>query len=134
MAKSSRVCTALRRSLIWAALTLILVTASSGASKKSRVFRAEFEQVWTAGVEVAKEVFYHTDVPSRDGRLSFRTGVFRGYRFEVGFSDLGSGKTRVEMELRTNPHALAPFSRDAWRHGNRYLQLLGQKIQRGAQK
>ena len=98
------------------------------------MFHAEFEQVWTARVGVAKEAFYHTNIPSREGRLRFRTGVFRGYRFEVPFFDLGPGKTRVKMELRTNPHVLEPFGRDAWRHGNRYVQLIGERIQWGAQK
>ena len=105
-----------------------------GACKKSRVFHAEFEQVWTAGVGVAKEAFYHTDIPNREGKLRLRTGVFRGYCFGVGFFDLGPGKTRVEMELRTNGRVLELSCRDAWRHGNRYLQLIGERIKRGSQK
>jgi hypothetical protein len=32
-----------------------------------------------------------------------------------------------------NPHALEPFSGDAWRHGNRYRQRIGEKVHRGAQ-
>ena len=124
-------CTALRRFLVWVALTLTFVTASLGGGKNSRLFHAEFEQVWTAGVEVAKEAFYDTDITSPEGRLRFLTGVFRGYRFEVSFINIGPGKTRVEMVLRTNPYVSQLFRRDAWRHGNRYLQLIGEKIRRG---
>jgi len=121
-------------SLACALLALILATPAAGAAKKSRVFDAGYEQVWMAGVEVAKEAFYHAEIPRQEGRLRFRTGVFRGYRFDVGFFHLGPGKTRVEMELRADPGVLESFSKDAWRHGDRYLQLVGERVQRGIPK
>ena len=43
--------------------------------------------------------------------------------------EAGAGKTRVELELRTN---LRGIEKDAWRNADRYLTLIAQRLQRGA--
>lgn len=112
----------------WASITLavLFAAAAPAENRKSRVFDAQFDRVWTAGVEVAREAFPRTAFPNRrQGTLRFRTGPFKGQGFEVVLHDAGGGKTRVELELR-NPHG-----RHAWRDGERYLTLLGEKIAAG---
>ena len=39
------------------ALAVVFTVSGLGASKKSRVFNAQFEAVWTAAAEVAKDAF-----------------------------------------------------------------------------
>jgi hypothetical protein len=124
----------LRRALAWTALALTFAAAAQGPSKKSRVFDAGFERVWTAGLEVATEAFLMTDAPRHGGTLRFRTGPLRGYRFEVVVVDLGRGKTRVQVELRSNYYVTEPVGKDGWREGDRYLKLLGEKVQRATRK
>jgi hypothetical protein len=70
VAKAWDACTALRRSLIWAALIVIFITGSLEACKKSRMFHAEFEQVWIAGAGVAKEAFYHNRHSKSGGQVT----------------------------------------------------------------
>ena len=106
-------------------LAVLVAAAAPAENRRSRVFDARFDQVWTAGVEVAREAFPRTAFPNRQGTLRFRTGPFKGQGFEVVLLDVGGGKTRVELQLR-NPH-----SRHAWRDGDRYLTLLGEKIAAG---
>jgi len=106
-------------------VTVLFAAAAPAEDRKSRVFDARFDQVWTAGVEVAREAFPRAAFPNRQGTLRFRTGPFRGQGFEVTLLDLGGGKTRVELELRKR------HSRHAWRDGNRYLTLLGEKLAAG---
>jgi hypothetical protein len=110
------------------ALAVVFAFSGLGASKKSRVFNAQFEAVWTAATEVAQDAFLADKISKGEGRLRFRSGPFRGYRFEVVIVDAGAGKTRVELDLRTN---LRGIEKDAWRNGDRYLTLIAQRLQRG---
>jgi hypothetical protein len=123
-----------RHSLACAAVICVFTTFALGADRKSRVFHAGYEQVWTAGVEVAKEAFYQVDTTKQEGKLRFRTRPYGGYRFRVSFIDLGGGKTNIQMELRANYNAVDHQDRDGWRHGRRYLKLLGNKVQQSVEK
>jgi len=110
------------------ALAMVLVFNGLASNRKSRVFNAQFEAVWTAAAEVAKDAFLTDHTSKEQGRLRFRSGPFRGYRFEVVIVDAGAGRTRVELELRTN---LRGIEKDAWRNADRYLTLIAQRLQRG---
>ena len=112
-------------------VVLAIVFALNGlaSNRKSRVFNAQFEAVWTAAAEVAKDAFLTDHTSKEQGRLRFRSGPFRGYRFEVVIVDAGAGRTRVVLELRTN---LRGIEKDAWRNADRYLTLIAQRLQRGA--
>ena len=107
---------------------MILAFNGLASNRKSRVFNAQFEAVWTAAAEVAKDAFLTDHTSKEQGRLRFRSGPFRGYRFEVVVVDAGAGRTRVELELRTN---LRGIEKDAWRNADRYLTLIAQRLQRG---
>ena len=111
-------------------VVLAIVFALNGlaSNRKSRVFNAQFEAVWTAAAEVAKDAFLTDQTSKEQGRLRFRSGPFRGYRFDVMIVEAGAGKTRVELELRTN---LRGIEKDAWRNGDRYLTLISQRLQQG---
>ena len=119
------------RAVGFVALAVIFAVSGLGGTKKARVFNARFEAVWTAAVEVAKDAFLPDKTSREEGKLRFRTGPFRGYRFDVVIVDAGGGKTRVELELRTNLYGV---HKDAWRSGDRYLNLLAQRLQRGCGK
>jgi len=111
-----------------AALAMVLALNGLASNRKSRVFNAQFEAVWTAAAEVAKDAFLTDHTSKEQGRLRFRSGPFRGYRFEVVIVDAGAGRTRVELELRTN---LRGIEKDAWRNADRYLTLIAQRLQQG---
>ena len=115
------------RSAAIVALTMVLAFNGLASNRKSRVFNAQFEAVWTAAAEVAKDAFLTDHTSKEQGRLRFRSGPFRGYRFEVVIVDAGAGRTRVVLELRTN---LRGIEKDAWRNGDRYLTLISQRLQR----
>jgi len=117
------------RSAAIVALTMVLAFNGLASNRKSRVFNAQFEAVWTAAAEVAKDAFLTDHTSKEQGRLRFRSGPFRGYRFEVVIVDAGAGRTRVVLELRTN---LRGIEKDAWRNADRYLTLIAQRLQRGA--
>jgi hypothetical protein len=110
------------------ALAMVLAFNGLASNRKSRVFNAQFEAVWTAAAEVAKDAFLTDHTSKEQGRLRFRSGPFRGYRFEVVIVDAGAGRTRVELELRTN---LRGIEKDAWRNADRYLTLIAQRLQQG---
>jgi len=116
------------RSAAIVALVMVLAFNGLASNRKSRVFNAQFEAVWTAAAEVAKDAFLTDHTSKEQGRLRFRSGPFRGYRFEVVVVDAGAGRTRVELELRTN---LRGIEKDAWRNADRYLTLIAQRLQRG---
>jgi len=116
------------RSAAIVALTMVLAFNGLASNRKSRVFNAQFEAVWTAAAEVAKDAFLTDHTSKEQGRLRFRSGPFRGYRFEVVIVDAGAGRTRVVLELRTN---LRGIEKDAWRNADRYLTLIAQRLQRG---
>ncbi len=113
------------------ALTLLCAVSGVGASKKSRAFNAQLEEVWTAAAGVAKEAFLSDKSSRAEGTLRFRCGPLRGYRFEAVILHEGAGKTRVQLELKTN---LRGIDKDAWRNGDRYLSLVAQRLQRGGGK
>ena len=117
--------------VVLVALAVVFAVSGLGTDKKVRVFNSRYEAVWSAATEVAKDAFLPDRASKEEGKLRFRAGPFRGYRFEVFIVDAGSGKTRVELELRTN---LRGIEKDAWRNGDRYLGLLAQKLQRGSGK
>jgi hypothetical protein len=119
------------RSVVLVALVVVFAVNGMGADKKARVFNARVEAVWTAAAEVAKDAFLLDKASKEEGKLRFRAGPFRGYRFEVVMVDAGPGKTRVELELRTN---LRGIEKDAWRNGDRYLNMLAQRLQQGGRK
>ena len=119
------------RFVVLVALAVVFAVSGLGTDKKVRVFNSRYEAVWSAATEVAKDAFLPDRASKEEGKLRFRAGPFRGYRFEVFIVDAGSGKTRVELELRTN---LRGIEKDAWRNGDRYLALLAQKLQRGSRK
>jgi hypothetical protein len=121
----------LPRCVALAVLSAVFVAGGLGAGKKSRVFNSRYETVWTAAVDVAKEGFLPDMTSREEGKLRFRTGPLRKYRFEVVIVDVGSGKTRADVELLTN---LAQIEKDAWRSGDRYLTLLAQRLQQGGRK
>jgi len=108
------------------ALAVVFAFNGLASNRKSRVFNAQFEAVWTAAAEVAKDAFLTDHTSKEQGRLRFRSGPFRGYRFEVVIVEAGAGKTRVELELRTN---LRGIEKDAWRNADRYLTLIAQRLQ-----
>ena len=116
------------RSAAIVALVMVLAFNGLASNRKSRVFNAQFEAVWTAAAEVAKDAFLTDHTSKEQGRLRFRSGPFRGYRFEVVIVDAGAGRTRVVLELRTN---LRGIEKDAWRNADRYLTLIAQRLQRG---
>jgi len=110
------------------ALALLFALNGLASSRKSRVFNAQFEAVWTAAAGVANDAFVTDQASKEQGRLRFRSGPFRRYRFDVVVVEAGAGKTRVELELRTN---LRGIEKDAWRNGDRYLTLISQRLQQG---
>ena len=110
-------------------LAIVFALNGLASNRKSRVFNAQFEAVWTAAAEVAKDAFLTDQTSKEQGRLRFRSGPFRGYRFDVMIVEAGAGKTRVELEPRTN---LRGIEKDAWRNADRYLTLIAQRLQRGA--
>lgn len=124
----------IRRSAGFVALAVAFTASGLGASKKSRVFNTRFEAVWVAAVAVAKEGFLSDKTSKEEGKLRFRTGPLRGYRFEVVIVDAGAGKTRLEVELLTNFYAVKRIEKDAWRSGDRYITLLAQRLQQGGRK
>ena len=113
------------------ALAVVSAVSGLGADKKSRVFNAGFDAVWTAAADVAKDAFMADKTSKGEGKLRFRSGPFRGYRFEVAVLDAGAGRTRVALELRTNLRGIA---KDAWRTGDRYLTLVEQRLKPGGRK
>ena len=113
------------------ALAAVCAMSGLGSSKKSRVFDAQFEVVWSAAAGVAKDAFLADKISRTEGKLRFRCGPLRGYRFEAVIVEVGAGKARVELELQTN---LRGIDKDAWRNGDRYLNLVAQRLQRGAGK
>ncbi len=119
------------RSVVLIALFAAFSAGGLGASRKSRVFNTRFETVWTAAVDVAKEGFLPEMTSREQGKLRFRTGPLRKYRFEVVIVEVGAEKTRVDVDLRTN---LTQIEKDAWRSGDRYLTLLAQRLQQGGRK
>ncbi|MEO8598106.1 MAG: hypothetical protein ABI759_32600 [Candidatus Solibacter sp.] len=119
------------RSIGLVALAAVFAASLLGADMKARVFDARFDTVWAAADNVAKESFLQDRSSKEEGTLRFRAGPLRGYRFEVHVVETGSGKTRVELELRTN---LRGIEKDAWRNAERYLSLLAKKLQRGGAK
>jgi len=124
----SKAVTYFPRSAAIVALVMVLAFNGLASNRKSRVFNAQFEAVWTAAAEVAKDAFLTDHTSKEQGRLRFRSGPFRGYRFEVVIVDAGAGRTRVVLELRTN---LRGIEKDAWRNADRYLTLIAQRLQRG---
>ena len=110
------------------ALAALSAANGLGSSKKSRVFNAQFEAVWSAAAGVAKDAFLADKISRVEGKLRFRCGPLRGYRFEAVIVDVGAGKARVELELHTN---LRGIDKDAWRNGDRYLSLVAQRLQPG---
>jgi hypothetical protein len=116
-----------RRTAAIVALAVVFAVNGPASNRKSRVFNAQFEAVWTAASEVAKDAFLADRSSKEEGKLRFRSGPFRGYRFDVVVVDAGAGKTRVELELRTN---LRGIEKDAWRNADRYLTLISQRLQR----
>jgi hypothetical protein len=117
-----------RCSVGFIALLAVSAVNGLGATRKSRVLTAQFESVWTAAVDVAKEGFLPDRVSREEGKLRFRTGPLRGYRFDVVIIDVGAGKTRVEIELRGK--ALQGV-KDAWHSGDRYLSLVALRSRKG---
>jgi hypothetical protein len=115
------------RSAVVVTLAVVFAVNGLASNRKSRVFNAQFEAVWTAASEVAKDAFLADRSSKEEGKLRFRSGPFRGYRFDVVVVDAGAGKTRVELELRTN---LRGIEKDAWRNADRYLTLIAQRLQR----
>jgi hypothetical protein len=113
------------------ALAVLFAASGLGSSKKSRVFNAQFEEVWSAAAGVAKDAFLSDRISRAEGKLRFRCGPLRGYRFEAFIVEVGAGKARVELELRTN---LRGIDKDAWRNGDRYLGLVAQRLQRSGGK
>jgi hypothetical protein len=113
------------------ALGAVFAASGSATSKKSRVFNAQFEEVWSAAAGVAKDTFLADRISKAEGKLRFRCGLLRGYRFEAVIVEVGAGKARMELELRTN---LRGIDKDAWRNGDRYLGLVAQRLQRGGGK
>jgi hypothetical protein len=113
------------------ALAALLAKSGLGSSKKSRVFNAQFEEVWSAAAGVAKDAFLADRISRTEGKLRFRCGPLRGYRFEAVIVEVGAGKARVELELRTN---LRGIDKDAWRNGDRYLGLVAERLQRSGGK
>ena len=122
------------RAVAFAALVVTFGVNGLGADKRAHVFNSGFEAVWAAAVDVAKGGFLLDKISKEEGRLRFRTGPLRVYRFEVAITDVGGGKTRVELELRSNRYSLPAVSKEAWRNGNRYLTLLGNKLDHRAGK
>jgi hypothetical protein len=113
------------------ALAALSATSGLGFSKKSRVFNARFEAVWSAAAGVANDAFLADKISRAEGKLRFRCGPLRGYRFEAFIVEVGAGKARVELELQTN---LRGIDKDAWRNGERYLSLVAQRLKRGGGK
>ena len=110
------------------ALAVAFAVHGLGSNRKSRIFNAEFDAVWNAAAEVAKDAFLTDHTSREEGRLRFRSGPFRGYRFDVFVVNAGAGRTRVELQLRTN---LRGIEKDAWRNADRYLTLISQRLPRG---
>ena len=111
--------------MTYAVLALVLTLPAWGGDRKSRVFDQQYDAVWTAASDVAREAFLYDEGSPREGRLGFRAGPLRGYRFHVEVTQTGPGRTRVELELRTN---LRVVQKDAWRNGHRYLDLIAQRL------
>ena len=120
----------IRRCVGILALGTVLAANGSGSSK-NRVFNAQFEEVWSAAAAVAKDTFLADRISRAKGKLRFRFGLLRGYRFEGVIVEVGAGKARIQLELRTN---LRGIDKDAWRNGDRYLGLVAQRLQRGGGK
>jgi hypothetical protein len=106
-------------------LTVMCAANAAGASKRTRTFNARFDAVWKAADRAARDAFLLDHSSREDGELRFRAGLFRGYRFEVGVVESEPGKTRVEMELRTD---LRGIDKDAWRNADRYLELIAHRL------
>jgi hypothetical protein len=79
------------------ALAALLAKSGLGSSKKSRVFNAQFEEVWSAAAGVAKDAFLADRISRTEGKLRFRCGPLRGYRFEAVIVEVGAGKARVDF-------------------------------------
>lgn len=95
--------------------------------KTLRTFHSPPETVWAAAVDIARQEFVLGRVSKREGRLRFRAGPLRGYRFEVVVFSTGRiGRTRVEMELRTDFDGMD--IKDARRNGDRYFALLAERL------
>jgi hypothetical protein len=105
-------------------LTLVALPAWAG-DRKSRIFNSQYDAVWAAADEVSRQAFLQDQSLPEQGRLRFRAGPLRGYRFHVEVLRTGPAQTRVEIELRTN---LRVVQKDAWRNGQRYLDLIGQRL------
>lgn len=117
-------------------LAILSIACSAAARMKSRLFNAPFDAVWAAATDIAKESFLPDQerTSKEQGKLGFRTGPFRGYRFEVFLVNQGVSKTRVDVELRTNRYGVEGVEKDAWRSCDWYLSLLGQRLQPGGRK
>ena len=84
------------------ALAALSAASGLGSSKKSRVFNAQFEEVSSAAAGVAKNAFLADQISRAEGKLRFRCGPFRGYRFEAFIVEVGAGKARAQLVLRTH--------------------------------
>ncbi len=120
----------LRRVIHISVLLLLCSVSAAAAGNRARVFSARFDAVWTAADSVAKDAFLLDHSSREKGLLRFRAGPFRGYRFEVGVVESAPGKTRVQLELKTN---LRGIEKDAWRNADRYLDLISKRLN-GASK
>ncbi len=109
------------------ALAVLLAGGASGAQARSRIISADFDRVWTAAVEVAREGFQADRIDREQGKLSFRTAPFYGYRLDVGVEDLGRTKTRIVVELRRN-YARKFDGGDARRCRDRYLDMVSKRV------
>ena len=108
------------------ALLVAASTAAAASPVKSRTFDAAPESVWAAALAVARDMFAVDRAIQEEARLLFRSGPFRGYRFEVTVVPAGPGKARVFIELKSS----RPFlEKAAQRDAERYLVLLAQRLQ-----
>jgi len=112
-------------------LALVIAAGALAAERKVHVFNAQAEAVWIAAWEVANDAFLVDKSSKAERKLRFRVGPLRAYRFEVVVINAGPRRTRVELELLTN---LRGIQKDAWRNGDRYLTMIGQRLQRSGPK
>ena len=89
-------------SLCCTAVAVLFSSGVLGGQTRTRIVAADFDRVWTAAVEVAKEGYYLDKTDKRQGKLSLRTSPFYGYRLDIGFQALSRGKTRLLVEVRRN--------------------------------
>ena len=119
------------QAIVTIALLLAFPFAGLTQGRKGRVFDARYDAVWSAAMDAAKEGFLPDPYFKQPGHLRFRAGSMQGYQFEVVVQDLGAGKTRVEVELRTRVYKV---NRNALRNADRYLTIVSRKLQEHGQK